>query len=32
VASLARDMGFDPINAGPLSFARELERMLSAMA
>jgi predicted dinucleotide-binding enzyme len=29
VAQLARDMGFDPIDAGPLAAARDLERLLS---
>ena len=28
VASLARDMGYDPVDCGPLANARELERML----
>lgn len=31
VASLARDMGFDPIDTGPLTSARELERLLSTL-
>ena len=29
VASLARDMGFDPVDCGPLVSARDLERLLS---
>jgi 8-hydroxy-5-deazaflavin:NADPH oxidoreductase len=29
IAQLARDMGFDPIDAGPLAAARDLERLLS---
>jgi predicted dinucleotide-binding enzyme len=29
VAALARDMGFDPIDAGPLTSARDLERLQS---
>lgn len=29
VASLARDMGFDPVDCGPLSAARDLEKLLS---
>jgi hypothetical protein len=31
VASLARDMGFDPIDTGPLASARELERLLATL-
>jgi predicted dinucleotide-binding enzyme len=29
VATLARDMGFDPVDCGPLSAARDLEELLS---
>jgi 8-hydroxy-5-deazaflavin:NADPH oxidoreductase len=31
VSSLARDMGFDPIDCGPLSGARDLERLLMVL-
>ena len=31
VSSLALDMGFDPIDCGPLSGARDLERLLASM-
>jgi NADPH-dependent F420 reductase len=31
VMSLARDMGFDPVDVGPLRAARDLERLVSVM-
>ncbi|MGH2740329.1 MAG: NADPH-dependent F420 reductase [Actinomycetota bacterium] len=31
VASLAKDMGYDPIDCGPLESARDLERMLTIL-
>jgi NADPH-dependent F420 reductase len=31
VASLARDMGYDPVDCGPLASARDLERLLSVL-
>jgi 8-hydroxy-5-deazaflavin:NADPH oxidoreductase len=31
VSSLARDMGFDPVDCGPLSGARDLERLLGVL-
>src|SRR5205085_5213450 len=31
VASLARDMGYDPIDCGPLANARDLERLLGLL-
>jgi 8-hydroxy-5-deazaflavin:NADPH oxidoreductase len=31
MVSLARDMGFDPVDVGPLRAARDLERLVSVM-
>ena len=31
VKSLARDIGFDPVDVGPLRAARDLERLVSVM-